>query len=301
MTRETTSNSESSACKGVSSALRPEILGIVNVTPDSFSDGGSYLDAERAAAHAKRLSREGARWIDLGAASSHPRAPHVPAAEEIARLAPVLDRLSDSELLLSIDSSAPETQRYALSRGVAMLNDVNGFPHPEIYPQLADSQCKLVVMHRIEKTSSDRAATSGETLLSHILRFFEGRVQALEAAGIARGRLILDPGMGLFLGPRLETSLTVLRCLARLRRQLGLPLLVGISRKSLLSQITDGSGRARPPLERGAATLAAELYAAREGVDYIRTHDVRTLHDGLMVERALSHAAVSPEAATESG
>src|SRR5262245_27025460 len=131
----------------ISSATR--ILGVVNVTPDSFSDGGRYLDPARAAAHAHQLWEAGADRVDLGPASSHPRAPSVAAEEEIRRLAPVLDRLAGHERDLSVDSFRVETQRYALARGVGMLNDVRGFADPALYPELAAADCLLVVMHAL--------------------------------------------------------------------------------------------------------------------------------------------------------
>jgi len=273
---------------------RPALLGIVNVTPDSFSDGGRYLDAERAVEHAHALWDAGADFVDIGAASSHPAAPDVPPEREIARLAPVLDLLEGSELRLSIDSARSEVQGYALARGVSMLNDIRGFADPAFYPELARHSCKLVLMYSAPPRPPGARSVTGSELLERIRKFFEQRTQALIAAGIAPERIIVDPGMGLFLGPSKQASLTVLRALASLRDQLGYPMLIGISRKSILTAITDGKGNARPPLERAAAGLAAELFAARSGVDYIRTHDVRALRDGLAVERALSDTRSLP-------
>ncbi len=257
----------------------PRILGVVNVTPDSFSDGGRYLDPERAAARAHEQWEAGADWVDLGPASSHPSAPETSAAEEIRRLGPVLDRLRGRERQISVDSFRPETQRYALARGVGMLNDVRGFPDPGLHPELAAADCLLVAMHAV---APGEPAPEPESLPARIEQFLRSRMDALAKAGVARERLILDPGMGFFLSSDPRISLAVLRGLAALRERLGAPLLVGVSRKGFLGELT---GRAVG--ERGAATLAAELFAADQGVDFIRTHDVRALHDALRVQAAL--------------
>jgi len=263
----------------------PRIVGILNVTPDSFSDGGRYQDPDVAARRAEELWSDGAEWVDLGPASSHPRAATVMASEEIRRLGPVLDRLRGHEARLSVDSFQPETQRYALSRGVSVLNDVRGFEWPELYPELARAGCTLIVMHALPRDPPmpPRDAGGADALWLHMERFFAARVEALERAGVSRSRLILDPGMGFFLGSDPMLSLDVLCGIARLRDKLGLPVLIGVSRKSFLGTLTG-----RDVAERGAATLAAELFAADRGVDYIRTHDVRALRDALCVRAALS-------------
>jgi dihydropteroate synthase type 2 len=260
----------------------PRILGVVNVTPDSFSDGGLYLVPERAAARARELWASGADWVDLGPASSHPTAVSTSADEEIRRLAPVLDLLAGEGRRLSVDSFRCETQRYALARGVAMLNDVQGFANPALYPELAAADCRLVIMHAL---SRETGPIEPEELLPRIERFFAERVAALEKAGVARERMILDPGMGFFLSSDPRFSLAVLRGLRPLRERLGAPILIGVSRKGFLGALT---GRA--PAERGAATLAAELFAAQQGVDFIRTHDVAALHDALLVQAAMNGA-----------
>ena len=190
--------------------------------------------------------------------------------EEIGRLDPVLRTLAEDGTTLAVDTYSPETQRFALSRGVAYLNDIRGFPDPAIYPALAFAACRLVVMHaaggvgRAEPLDLD----AGE-VWRRIEAFFAERVDSLERSGIARERLILDPGMGLFLSRRPEASVYVLAQIGRLKEMFGLPLMISVSRKSFLGAIT---GR-QSPGERGAATLAAELFAAAHGADYIRTHD----------------------------
>jgi dihydropteroate synthase type 2 len=257
------------------------IVGIVNVTPDSFSDGGRFLDPARAVEHARRLVADGAYCIDLGPASSRPGSTPVPAAEEIRRIAPVLDALVADGVVVSVDSFQGDTQRWALAQGAAMLNDIHGFPDASVYPLLAASACQLVVMHHIPRETA-ALPTSADAVLASIETFFEERVRALVDAGIARERLILDPGMGFFLSGNPDVSLAVLRALRSLRARFELPFYVSVSRKAFLRTLT---GRALP--EIGPGTLAAELYAAHQGADYVRTHDVRALRDALLVTQAL--------------
>jgi dihydropteroate synthase type 2 len=268
--------------------LGPRLFGIVNITEDSFSDGGRYLDAAAAVAHARALATAGAAVVDLGAAASNRAAEPVDPAEEIRRLRPVIAALAGDGIAVSVDSFRTEVQRFALACGVAYLNDIQGFPDAAIYPELAGARCRLVVMHRMQAGGpATSAALSAETVWDHIHEFFAARLAQLVEAGIGRNRLILDPGMGFFLSSRPEASLRVLAGLGRLKRAFGLPVLVSVSRKSFLRALT---GRAAAEL--GAATLAAELYAAAAGADFIRTHDPGALVDGLAVGRALRAAAV---------
>lgn len=260
----------------------PGIFGIVNLTEDSFSSGGRFLDPAAALAHAERLLADGADAIDLGAATSNPDGAPVPADVEIRRLDPVVRALAARGASVSVDSYAPEVQRWALAQRVAWLNDIRGFADEAVWPDLARSPARLVVMHSIQRGRADRAEGDPDTIVERVLAFFAERVRALEKAGIARERLVLDPGMGFFVGSNPEVSLRLLRAIPLLRERTGLPLLVSVSRKSFLGRVTG-----REIDERAAATLAAELYAARAGVDFIRTHDVRQLRDGLVVERAL--------------
>lgn len=260
------------------------IAGILNMTEDSFSDGGRWLDPDRAFERALELVEQGADVIDLGAASSRPGAIPVPAPEEIRRLESVVDRLLAHGVPLSIDTFSAETQRWALARGVAWLNDVQGFPDPALDPELARTRCGLVVMHSVQRTGpATRVDTDADEVVRGIDAFFEERIARLEAAGVARSRIVLDPGMGFFLGRDPELSLRVLRRIPVLRARFGLPILVSVSRKSFLGQITG-----RPVGERGAATLAVELWAAEHEADWIRTHDVAALRDGLRLRRALA-------------
>jgi dihydropteroate synthase type 2 len=266
----------------------PRLVGIVNITEDSFSDGGRFLDPAAAIAQARRLATDGADIVEFGAAASNVAAGPVAPAEEIRRLDPVIAALADTGTALAIDTSQPETQLFALARGVAYLNDIRGFPDPNVYPDLAAGHCRLVVMHAVEIGGRARQVDlAAGKVWPRIEAFFAERVARLERAGIARERLILDPGMGFFLSSRTDASLRVLTSLERLKRAFGLPVMVSVSRKSFLGAIT---GRAAPT-ERGAATLAAELYAAAHGADYIRTHDPAALRDALAVMAALAAEA----------
>lgn len=260
------------------------VFGIVNVTRDSFSDGGRWFDPAAAVAHGERLLRDGAAVLDVGAESTHPDAEDVSAAEEIARLEPVVGGLHARGAVVSVDTNKPEVMAAMAARGVAWLNDVAGFRSEAAVAAAAASACKLVVMFaRNHGPRAQRTVpAAGGDVVAEAGAFFADRIAALTAAGVARERLVLDPGMGFFLGPGAAPSLEMLRRLPELRR-FGLPLLVSVSRKSFLGEITG-----RPVAERGAATLAAELFAVRQGAAFVRTHDVGALRDGLAVAAALA-------------
>lgn len=268
-----------------------QILGIVNITRDSFSDGGRFLDPAAALRHARQLVADGAALIDLGAESTHPDAEDVPAEEQIARLLPVLRPLVAEGVRVSVDTHRPAVMRAVLALGAACINDVTALRDPASVRVLRDSAADIILMHSTAPTArAARGDADPETLVERIAAFFERRVAELEAAGITRGRLVLDPGMGLFLGRAPEASLAVLRGLPRLAR-LGLPLCISTSRKGFLGELLGAAGRPRPVDGRGAGTLASELWAAAHGVGYIRTHDVRALHDALTVWNAIAGPA----------
>lgn len=275
-------------------AAGPAIFGIVNLTEDSFSDGGRFLDPAAALAHARALAAAGAQVIDLGAAASNVTAKPVAAAEEIRRLNPLIAALQADGVAVSVDSFSPEVQRFAIARGVDFLNDIQGFPDPSRYPALAAADCRLVVMHAVQgRGRAQRLELSADEVWERILAFFAGRIAALEAAGIARARIVVDPGMGFFLSSRPEASLSVLARLGELKRAFALPVMVSVSRKSFLRAL---AGAASPAV-LGAATLAAELFAAEQGADYIRTHDPGALAAALKVAAAVRTAAGGASAA----
>lgn len=271
--------------------MAPKIVGIINITEDSFSDGGRFLAPSAAVLHAKALADSGADWLELGPASSHPDAALVPAATQISRLSPVLAALSDGPLPVSLDATDPDVLAWALSRktdqdspgAIAMVNDVRGFPNPDTHSRLADSNVAVVVVHSIlaqERATRDQATPS--EVLDSIERFFDTRLAELVRAGVSEERLIVDPGMGFFLGRDPAASVAVLQRIPELRARFGRPVFISVSRKSFLRAL---SGREIEDI--GAATLAAELYAAKEGADFLRTHDVADLRDGLAISSAL--------------
>ena len=255
----------------------------MNLSEDSFSEGGRHPDPERAIAYARDLARDGADAVDVGAAASNPAARPVAPDEQIRRLAPVVAALQADGIPVSVDSFEPVVQAWAIERGVDFLNDTRGFRHADVRHRLAGAASRLIVMHAIQESGkADRTAGDATTIYQRVVAFFEARLAELAAAGVARERCILDPGMGLFLGTGAEPSITILRRLPDLRVRFGLPVLVGISRKSVVGLLSR-----RPIDARGPATLAAELYAVRRGVDWIRTHDVRALRDAVAVQGAL--------------
>ena len=255
------------------------IFGILNITEDSFSDGARFLDAKAAREHAHALMGDGADGLDIGGASSNPRSKDVPADIEIARLKPIVALAKKQGWPVSVDSFAAETQLWALKAGADYVNDIQGFPDPELYPKLAASKAKLIVMHAVQaRGKAQKIDTDPNAIMGRIADFFEERTNSLMNAGIARERLILDPGMGLFVGTKPQVSLMVLRRLGLIKSAFGLPILISVSRKSFLRTLVG-----RELKDIGPATLAAELYAALHGADMIRTHEPRPLRDALTI------------------
>ncbi|MBI38103.1 MAG: dihydropteroate synthase [Leptospiraceae bacterium] len=281
----------------------PRLLGIVNITTDSFSDGGQFLSAPEIESHILSLCATGCPILDLGAASSNPQANPVEANVEIQRLDLTLGiirklkaegRISKS-IEVSVDSFNPEVQKHVLREGIDYLNDITGFAHPAMYDLLAESDCKMIVMHSLQKGIANEMHVSPDSILDRIRSFFEERLRELEAAGISPSNLILDPGMGFFLGSDAECSYRVLRNLQTLRKDFALPLLVSVSRKSFLGAITG-----KPPRDRFAATLACELYLAEQKVEYIRTHDPAPLYDALAIQNAIHGGHLNTDATNQS-
>ena len=290
-----------------------KILGIVNLTRDSFSDGGRYIDAKAATEQARRLVADGADVIDLGAESTHPDSEDVSSEEEIARLTPVIESLNSEQIAISVDTHKPAVMRHVLAMGVDYINDVTALRDPAAVEAVRDSDADLILMHSRSPAARAERSDCGtrsadhpdgddpQRIISDILAFFEQRCDELAAAGIARDRLILDPGMGFFLGSNPEASLAVLRDLECLRI-LGLPLLVSTSRKSFVGAVlgeadvlgkanvpgeSKATGGVRPVEQRAAGTLTTELWSLLNGADYIRTHDVRQLRDAERIWRAI--------------
>lgn len=260
-----------------------KIFGIVNITTDSFSDGGLYLDTDKAIEHTLQLVEDGADVIDLGAASSNPDTTEVRVEDEIARLKPVIKALKEKAVSISVDTFKPEVQRFCMEQGVDYINDIQGFPYPETYPDLAKSACKLVLMHSVQRIgAATKIETNPEEVFASMMEFFKERITALVEAGVERERIILDPGMGFFLGSNPETSILVLKRFPEIQDAFGLAVMIALSRKSFLGKITGTDVKSRL-----APTLAAEIYANKKGADYLRTHDVKSLSDALKIFKAL--------------
>ena len=250
-----------------------EIVGILNITEDSFSDGGLFLDSGRAIEQGEKLLDEGAAWLDLGAESTNPVGHGVSTETELARLTPVLRHFKDRGIRVSVDTHKPDVMRAVIDLGADMINDVTGLREPGAVEVLAPHPAVgVVLMHA--RNAAPRAETkprSYDELIPEIRGYFEVRIRELAAHGLERDRVVLDPGMGYFLGGNPEPSLWVLKHLPELR-SLGLPLYISTSRKSFIGTLIGGA-----PGERGVGSLVTELWALHQGAAYIRTHDVRPL------------------------
>jgi dihydropteroate synthase len=263
----------------VLNAERPLIMGIVNLTDDSFSGDGLHGDVEAAVAHSRRLIEEGAHILDLGAESSRPGATPVSAQQEIDCLVPVIEALRDCGTALSIDTVKPEVMRVALNAGADMINDINALRAPGALELIAASKAGICLMHMQGDPRTMQDAPHYADIVTEVAEFLGERVAAAEAAGIALNRIAVDPGFGF--GKTLEHNLELLRRIDELVVP-GLPLLVGMSRKSMLGLIAG-----RPPLERVHAGIAAHVLAVLKGARIVRVHDVAATRDALAVLQAV--------------
>jgi len=255
-------------------------MGIVNLTPDSFSGDGLPGDAARAVAHARRQIDAGADLLDLGAESSRPGAIATSLADELGRLLPVLDALADCGVPISVDTYKPEVMRAAIKHGASMINDIYALRMPGALAAVAGSDCAVCLMHMQGQPLTMQRAPCYADVVVEVRDFLEHRVMAAHASGITPQRLVLDPGFGF--GKTLQHNLQLLRNLDLLTID-ELPMLAGISRKSMLAGIT-----ARPVDERLAASIAAALLAAQGGAAILRVHDVGETCDALRVWQAVA-------------
>ena len=258
---------------------RPKVMGIVNITPDSFSDGGLHASTQAAIAHCEQLLKDGADILDLGGESSRPGADPLPLEEEQARVLPVLREALKLGVPVSIDTYKPETMRAALDLGVDIVNDIYALRWPGAVEAIsAHPSCGVCLMHmQGEPVSMQQRPIYGD-VLDEVGRFLLDRATALEQAGVHRERITLDPGIGF--GKTVEHNLALLARQPELLR-LGYPLLLGWSRKSTLGALTG-----RPVEQRQAASIAAALAAAMHGARVLRVHDVATTVDALKVGEA---------------
>ncbi|WP_027865022.1 dihydropteroate synthase [Massilia alkalitolerans] len=257
-------------------AVRPVVMGILNVTPDSFSDGGRYQGLEFALSHAEEMIRDGATMIDIGGESTRPGSPSVPVAEELARVLPTLYALRSLDCALSVDTCKPEVMREAIIAGADMINDINGFRAPGAIEAVRDSDCGLCVMHMQATPQTMQQAPAYHDVVREVIDFLRERVDTLERAGIARDRICIDPGFGF--GKTVEHNYALLRQLGRIRDELGLPVLAGLSRKSMVGAVTG-----RPVEERMAGSVGGALAAVAHGAKIVRVHDVAETVDALKV------------------
>jgi len=265
----------------------PRILGIVNVTPDSFSDGGAFLDPARAVDHALKLVADGADILDIGGESTRPGSHGVSEAEELRRVIPVLERLAgETAAPMSIDTNKAAVAREALRAGATIVNDISGLTFdPQMIEVCGESDCGVVVMHIQGTPLTMQNDPRYRDVVAEVSAHLDQRVAALETAGIVPERVLLDPGIGFGKTPR--HNLDLLAHLSRLQEG-GRPVLIGHSRKRFIAKLVG-----HPLDERDAGSLGVSLAAAQLGADYLRVHDVRQTRDALVAWSAVIHGPSS--------
>lgn len=258
---------------------RPLLMGIVNVTPDSFSDGNQYIQTDAAIAHAQQLVAEGADILDIGGESTRPGAEPVSVQEELRRLLPVIEALRELNVPLSVDTFKPEVMRAVLDAGADIINDIAGFRDPASVAAVADSSCGLCVMHMQGEPKTMQKQPHYDDLYAEVRQFLLQRVQALRGAGVVPERIMLDPGLGF--GKTVAHNYSLLRDLAAIQIE-SYPWLIGLSRKSMIGHVVN-----RPPQQRLAGSLAGMLAAVARGAAVVRVHDVAESADALRVWQAV--------------
>jgi len=267
---------------------RPLVMGILNVTPDSFSDGGLYAEPSKARRQAELMLAEGADIIDIGGESTRPGAPPVPLDDELNRVIPLVKELSGAGIPVSVDTYKPEVMRHALAAGADLINDIWGFRMPGAIEAVKDSQCGLCVMHMLGEPQTMQAGEPAYAdVVAEIRAFLDERVNTLMGAGVAKNRICVDPGFGF--GKTVEHNYALLAHLPETAPIVGtpLPILAGMSRKSMLGAVVQ-----RPPQQRVVASVAAAVCAAERGAAIIRVHDVEQTVQGLQVWAAMRDAAL---------
>jgi dihydropteroate synthase len=268
---------------GFNLAQRPLVMGILNVTPDSFSDGGRYQSLEFALERAEQMIKDGVDIIDIGGESTRPGSPSVPLQQELDRVMPVIYALRELGHALSIDTCKPEVMREAIIAGADMINDVNGFRTPGAVEAVAGSDVGLCIMHMQGTPQDMQAQPVYRDVVEEVGTFLRERADALLAAGVAPDRVTIDPGFGF--GKTVEHNVALLRSINHLQRELGLPVLAGLSRKSMIGALTG-----RPVEQRLAGSLGGALAAVAQGARIVRVHDVAETVDALKVWNAASAA-----------
>jgi dihydropteroate synthase len=258
----------------------PAVMGVLNVTPDSFSDGGRFVEPAAALRQGLRMVGEGARIIDVGGESTRPGAQPVPVAEELARVVPLIAALrAESDVFISVDTSKPEVMLAALDAGADIVNDVRAFAEAGALAAAARTGAGICLMHMKGEPRTMQAAPNYSDVLGEVSDFLARRVAAAQAAGIPRARITVDPGFGF--GKRLVDNLELLRRLDRVSA-LGLPVVVGLSRKSMLAKLTG-----REVVDRTAGSVALATIAVLNGARIVRAHDVAATVDAVRVAAAV--------------
>lgn len=270
---------------------RPRVMGIVNVTPDSFSDGGAHDSSDAAIAHGVRLAEAGADILDIGGESTRPGADEVSVEEELRRVVPVIEGLiARTTLPISIDTSKPDVMRAAVAAGAGLINDVYGLRREGALEAAASLGVPVVLMHMLGEPGGMQDAPDYDDVVGDVHRFLAERIFSAEMAGVARRHIVVDPGFGF--GKTTPHNMTLLAQLARFV-ELGVPVLAGLSRKRSIGELT---GR-DVPAERVAGSVAAHLIAAQNGARILRVHDVAETVDVLKIWTAVD-AVPTPRAAT---
>ena len=259
-----------------------KIVGILNITTDSFSDGKCYLDTQAAIEKGLSLAAQGADLVDIGAESSNPDGEKITAEQEIERLTPVIEALKKEGVRVSVDTYKPGVMQQVISLGVDMINDITGLRDQSAIEVVQKAGIPVVIMfNRNPDIHAERTLRDHTTILSEIWEFFTERLKTLHDAGIADDKVIIDPGMGFFLGGNPEPSLMVLRHLETLK-QFGRKIYLSASRKSFIGTVLD-----RPIESRDYGTLATEIWAYLHGVSFIRTHEPEPLRDAIRMIQAI--------------
>lgn len=270
------------------SFARKHVMGVLNVTPDSFSDGGRFRDLDNAIGHAGQMISEGASLIDIGGESTRPGAAPVSVQEELDRVCPVVERLvSEFDALVSVDTSTPEVMREAIRLGCSLVNDVRAFSRPGAIDAVRDANVALCVMHMQGEPDSMQQAPRYDAVVDDLKAFFAERIDVLSTSGVCTDRLILDPGFGF--GKTLEHNLLLLRNL-RDFQAFGLPVLVGMSRKSMIGAILGNEVD-----QRLFGSLSAAVIAAMQGAWIIRAHDVLATVEAIRIVDAVISEPASGE------
>lgn len=275
-------------CRGKPLDLsKPQVMAILNITPDSFSDGGDFFSVPAALQRARAMAEEGAAIIDIGGESTRPGAQAVSAEEELRRVIPVIEKVrAELPVIVSIDTSKPEVMRAALDAGAHMVNDVRALESPGALEVMAEfnqrESVPVCLMHMRGEPRTMQQNPVYTDVVAEVRDYLSGRTAACERAGIARERIILDPGFGF--GKTVAHNLSLLKHLAQLSRP-GVPVLAGLSRKSMLGALLD-----TPPQHRLYGSLAAAVLAAQEGARILRVHDVRATVEALKIYTAVQRA-----------